>query len=142
MSRLVSPSRDALNLRIRIPQTEVPTACRSNPTWFSHDAVSNAEAKEEVEKARQACVACPIVTSCLKYALANPSLAAVGVWGTTTPRQRILMRRAFEEEHGPNWVHAIAGAETLWEILGGSSLVTPRRYPRKAILGAHPGPFH
>lgn len=37
------------------------------------------------------CVACPVKTECLNYALEDPSLK--GVWGGTSARQRSRLRR-------------------------------------------------
>lgn len=41
--------------------------------------------------AKKICSDCPLTTSCLQYALANPELE--GVWGATTPRERKNIRR-------------------------------------------------
>ncbi|WP_329021702.1 MULTISPECIES: WhiB family transcriptional regulator [unclassified Streptomyces] len=42
--------------------------------------------------ARRACSGCPIVTDCLKWALANPGLPPTGVWAATTKRERTRLR--------------------------------------------------
>jgi WhiB family transcriptional regulator, redox-sensing transcriptional regulator len=43
-----------------------------------------------VEKARTICRSCPLINECIAYAIEIPSLE--GIWGGTTPRQRIRMR--------------------------------------------------
>ena len=41
--------------------------------------------------AKRTCAACDVITECLAYALADPSLE--GVWGGTSVRERQAMRR-------------------------------------------------
>ena len=43
-----------------------------------------------VNKAKSICNQCPLVASCLEYALQTPWLD--GIWGATTPRQRSRIR--------------------------------------------------
>lgn len=45
------------------------------------------------EPARQICRRCEVQDECLEWALANPESSHFGVWGATTPRQRIWMRK-------------------------------------------------
>lgn len=42
-------------------------------------------------RARAVCDSCPVVEACLAEALANPWM--LGVWGGTTERQRLAIRR-------------------------------------------------
>lgn len=41
--------------------------------------------------AKRTCAACDVTTTCLAYALADPSLE--GIWGGTSQRERQAMRR-------------------------------------------------
>ena len=41
--------------------------------------------------AKHVCLNCPVVAQCLRYAMENPSL--VGVWGGTSSKDRMRMRR-------------------------------------------------
>ena len=63
-------------------------ACRMYPpgTFFPSDGVG-------VDRARKICATCPVVASCLEYALTNR--LEHGVWGATSERERrrILKRR-------------------------------------------------
>ena len=39
---------------------------------------------------REICNSCPIIASCLEYAVKDPSIE--GIWAGTTPRQRLKIR--------------------------------------------------
>lgn len=45
--------------------------------------------------AKKVCVQCPVITECLDHALKNTQLT--GVWGGTTHRERLLIRRPTSE---------------------------------------------
>jgi WhiB family redox-sensing transcriptional regulator len=47
---------------------------------------------EVLREAKTICSACPLINECLQYAIKTPWLE--GIWGGTTPRQRIRMRSA------------------------------------------------
>jgi hypothetical protein len=106
--------------RIPFPVSTEPLACRENPEWFSHDNPTAPEAREDTERAKQACSGCPIAASCLKWSLANPTLTTTGVWAATTPKQRTALRRRLVARHGPDWVGVVAEkdrqrAERRWK---------------------------
>jgi transcription factor WhiB len=94
--------------RIPFPVSAQRLACREHPEWFSHDNPTAPEAREDTERAQLACSGCPIAASCLKWALANPTLTTVGVWAATTPRERTTLRRRLIDRHGPDWVGVVA----------------------------------
>ena len=49
-------------------------------------------ALEHIAEAQEVCRTCPVVTDCLRVALADPTL--VGVWGGTSEVQRAALRGA------------------------------------------------
>ena len=65
-------------------------ACRDQDTelWFpvSPTAVPDPHA-------RATCAGCPVRLDCLEFALANPKLAACGMWGGLTEDERQAERR-------------------------------------------------
>ncbi|MFE7077252.1 WhiB family transcriptional regulator [Streptomyces sp. NPDC057620] len=93
---------------IPFPASDTPIACRTRPEWFSHEQTSTRAATADIAKAKRVCAGCPIVTDCLKWALAHPNLTVVGVWAATTPRERPALRRRLRERLGPDWVRLIA----------------------------------
>ncbi len=48
-------------------------------------------ALEHINEAKAVCRGCPVVSDCLRVALADPTL--VGVWGGTSESQRVDIRR-------------------------------------------------
>ena len=48
-------------------------------------------ALEHINEAKAVCRGCPVVSDCLRVALADPTL--VGVWGGTSESQRVEIRR-------------------------------------------------
>ncbi|KAB2588012.1 WhiB family transcriptional regulator [Streptomyces cyaneofuscatus] len=79
------------------PVSDQPLACHTNPALFAIEDVSTTDDPRAREKAtteaKQACSGCPVVTECLKWALANPGLTPTGVWAATTKRDRKRLRR-------------------------------------------------
>ncbi|WP_052398000.1 WhiB family transcriptional regulator [Streptomyces sp. NRRL F-5123] len=118
---------------IPFPRTEQPTACQTNPARFSHDSSSGGSAAADVARdvrlAREDCALCPIVTGCLKWALANPKLTTVGVWAATTKRERSTLRRRQVERLGPDWVAKVAAADRRRAERGRSAGRAPRTTP-------------
>lgn len=43
---------------------------------------------------------CPVRDACLSIALADPELSAYGIWGGTTPGQRMRLRRRVKAIRG------------------------------------------
>ncbi|MGP4004472.1 WhiB family transcriptional regulator [Streptomyces sp. 8N706] len=103
-----TPGPTEADPRIPFPFTDTPTACQTHPRWFSHEQTSTRAAEQDIAKAKLACSGCPIVTDCLKWALAHPDLTRVGVWAATTTRQRGQLRRRLANRLGPDWVGVIA----------------------------------
>ena len=72
--------------RARNQNTE-PNCWSGNPEdWHP---TTEAE-RQDVDRARELCAGCPILTECLEYALANRDLS--GFWGGTTETERAEMR--------------------------------------------------
>lgn len=95
--------------RIPFPHTETATRCRTEPRTFAiEDVPHGAQRDKALTRARRACSECPIVTGCLKWALANPGLTPTGVWAATTARQRIALRRQLTDRLGDDWVDVVA----------------------------------
>ena len=47
---------------------------------------------EDVKAAQRVCAACPVAAECLDYAMANNE--RFGIWGGTSERQRLRLRRS------------------------------------------------
>ncbi len=91
----------------------VSAACRNTglDVMFPHDAPG-------VTRARKICAVCPVRTVCLEYALANQ--IEHGVWGGTSERERVQIRRerriALGQKVGPiygqSWIDELADVLT------------------------------
>ncbi|MEU9313419.1 WhiB family transcriptional regulator [Streptomyces sp. NPDC048256] len=97
--------------RITFPYTATPTACQRQPTLFSHEATSTPAAQADIEQAKQLCSGCPIAAGCLKWALAHASEARLGVWASTTARQRTQLRWRLADRLGTDWATVVADRE-------------------------------
>ncbi|MFG2284038.1 WhiB family transcriptional regulator [Streptomyces asoensis] len=97
--------------RITFPYTASPTACQRQPAHFSHEETSSPAAQTDIEQAKQLCAGCPIATGCLKWALAHPSDARLGVWAGTTTRDRTRLRQRLTDRLGTDWVTVVADRE-------------------------------
>ncbi|MFF3208367.1 WhiB family transcriptional regulator [Streptomyces sp. NPDC002962] len=97
--------------RITFPFTASPTACQRRPALFSHEEASTPAAQADIEQAKQLCSGCPIAAGCLKWALAHPSEARLGVWAGTTARQRPHLRQRLADRLGTDWVTVVADHE-------------------------------
>ncbi|MFI1532340.1 WhiB family transcriptional regulator [Streptomyces griseus] len=101
--------------RIPFPDSDQPLACRTNPAQFAIEDVSTADDPRAREKAtaqaKQACSGCPVVTECLKWALANPDLTPTGVWAATTKRDRKRLRKQLVARLGDDWPGVVAERE-------------------------------
>ncbi|MER0428843.1 WhiB family transcriptional regulator [Streptomyces microflavus] len=100
------------NTRIPFPISDQPLACRTTPAQFAIEDVSTADDPRARQKAtaqaKQACVGCPVVTECLKWALAKPDLTPTGVWAATTKRDRTRLRKQLTARLGNDWAGAVA----------------------------------
>ncbi|MEV3851758.1 WhiB family transcriptional regulator [Streptomyces microflavus] len=98
--------------RIPFPVSDQPLACRTNPAQFAIEDVSTTDDPRAREKAtaqaKQACSTCPIVTECLKWALAHPDLTPTGVWAATTKRDRTRLRKQLTARLGNDWARVVA----------------------------------
>lgn len=101
--------------RIPFPDSDQPLACRTNPAQFAIEDVSTADDPRAREKAtaqaKQVCSGCPVVTECLKWALANPDLTPNGVWAATTKRDRKRLRKQLVARLGDDWPGVVAERE-------------------------------
>jgi WhiB family redox-sensing transcriptional regulator len=50
---------------------------------------------EQIERAKAVCADCPVLTSCLRFALRHP---VQGVWGGTTEDERRALRASARQE--------------------------------------------
>lgn len=71
-------SQNLADSRIPFPRTEAELRCRTEPKLFAIEEVTGPEREKVFAKAKRACSGCPIVTGCLKWALANPELTPTG----------------------------------------------------------------
>jgi WhiB family redox-sensing transcriptional regulator len=63
--------------------------CRGIGVEFFFQEYHTASSSEE-RKAKALCKECPVMQACLEWGLAHESF---GIWGGTSPRQRMQMRR-------------------------------------------------
>jgi hypothetical protein len=95
--------------RIPFPHTDVPLRCHAKPKLFAiEDIADPREHDKALAQAKRACDACPIVTGCLKWALANNQLTPTGVWAATTARERNKLRKDLVRRLGDDWVGVVA----------------------------------
>ncbi|WP_369228430.1 WhiB family transcriptional regulator (plasmid) [Streptomyces sp. R39] len=108
-----SPTVAALaDKRIPFPRTLLSLPCRDDPAQFAFEDVTDARQRElTLTRARHTCSGCPVVHSCLKWALANPSLTRRGVWAATTPSKRRELRKRLVIRLGDDWVGVLAGRD-------------------------------
>jgi len=82
-------------------------ACRSaDPELFFPIATGVAVTATQVMKAQRICAGCGVRQQCLDFAMQNGEVH--GVWGGTTPEERVrarraLMRRARRAQRGAPW---------------------------------------
>ncbi|MDJ0384983.1 WhiB family transcriptional regulator [Streptomyces sp. G-G2] len=104
--------------RIPFPHTEQVLRCRTEPDLFAiediHDTDEDPRAREKaLVKAKHACSGCPIVTGCLKWALANPGLTRTGMWAATNVRERNQLRKQLVARLGKDWIGVVAEQDRL-----------------------------
>lgn len=75
------------------------------PAWMDHAECTNVdpalffpERGEDVSQAKAVCRECPVRTECLEHAMANHE--TFGVWGGTSERERLRMRRLRRRDAG------------------------------------------
>lgn len=106
------PTFIAADTRIPFPDSDQPLACRTDPVLFAIEDVSTADDPRARERAtaqaKKACSTCPVVTACLKWALANPDLTQTGVWAATTKRERKRLRKQLVARLGDDWPGVVA----------------------------------
>lgn len=95
--------------RFPFPHTDAPLRCQGDPKLFAiEEVIGRTARKKALGKAKLACSGCPVVTSCLKWALANEHLTPTGVWAATTARQRTALRENLERRLGTEWISVVA----------------------------------
>ncbi len=52
-------------------------------------------------RALELCDRCPVIDVCLAYALSLPATGDFGIWGGTTEKQRVGLRRARKQHQPP-----------------------------------------
>jgi WhiB family redox-sensing transcriptional regulator len=78
-----------------------------SPAWMNHAACRDSDidvffpsSQEGVDRAAAVCRDCSVRRECLTFALKNPDLS--GVWGGTSNRQRVRLRRRQSRSASPN----------------------------------------
>ena len=66
-------------------------ACRACSPDLFFPAGTTGAALHEIEAAKAVCMACPVQSQCLRFALRTGQ--AYGIWGGTTEDERVTMRR-------------------------------------------------
>jgi WhiB family transcriptional regulator, redox-sensing transcriptional regulator len=81
----------ALTDAVRHPWWTGAAACRdSDPELFFPERATG-PTSQQAEQAKQVCQSCPVRTPCLAFALEEG--IGFGIWGGTTPEERLAMRR-------------------------------------------------
>lgn len=77
-------------------------ACRGvDPeVFFPHAGRPRRVTKQSKTRALAMCAGCEVTVACLSYALSTPESQDFGIWGGTTARQRVGLRRA-RNQHQP-----------------------------------------
>jgi len=73
------------------PNWRVHAACRSCDPDLFFPAGTTGAALHEIAAAKAVCMACPVQSQCLRFALRTGQ--AYGIWGGTTEDERIMIRR-------------------------------------------------
>lgn len=87
---------DAFDVLEARPAWMLDGLCRFDPwpeAWFA-DVIAEPDA---ISHAKAVCLHCPVQAECLDYAMAQPSTWDSGVWGGTTPRDRLRIRQAWRK---------------------------------------------
>ena len=71
-------------------------ACRKAPTELFFPVGKSQDARGEEERAKTVCVACPVRTSCLAFALEREE--PFGVWGGLNESERLALALAARQE--------------------------------------------
>ncbi len=74
-----------------LPAWRAEAACVDHDPEYFFPVGTTGPAAEQAEAAKTVCATCPVVTSCLSYALDTGQDA--GVWGGTTEDERRQIRR-------------------------------------------------
>jgi WhiB family redox-sensing transcriptional regulator len=116
------------------PHTEAPTRCRTSPALFAiEDIADRPDRDKALAKAKLACAGCPVVTGCLKWALANPALTPNGVWAGTTARQRTALRKDLVARLGTDWVAVVAEQDRTRQQQRQAARVVPPTVREQAL---------
>jgi WhiB family transcriptional regulator, redox-sensing transcriptional regulator len=81
-------------------------ACRSEDPGLFFPVSEIGPSLRQVEQARAVCRLCPVLATCLRYAM---DTSQQGIWGATTDEERRAMRRAARRD---NARRAMAGARS------------------------------
>jgi WhiB family redox-sensing transcriptional regulator len=84
----MKPTAAFIALAKAIQKHGEPVCATTDPDMF-FPPVGNEDGV--ARKAKKICQACPMMSECLTYALANEEM--FGIWGGTSPRERQRMRR-------------------------------------------------
>jgi WhiB family transcriptional regulator, redox-sensing transcriptional regulator len=66
-------------------------ACRSEDTRLFFPLTESGPSLRQIERARAICRHCPVLTTCLRYAM---DTGQHGIWGATTDDERRAMQQA------------------------------------------------
>jgi WhiB family transcriptional regulator, redox-sensing transcriptional regulator len=91
-------------------------ACHGWPQdwWFPPENVLGAARTALEDQAKAVCRRCPVRTCCLAAGLQTPAIADIGVWGATTPKERVRLRRQLTAEHGTAILRSADGLLWAW----------------------------
>ncbi|MGV9758602.1 WhiB family transcriptional regulator [Streptomyces tricolor] len=125
--------------RFPFPHSPTPTRCQTEPGTFDFangdsSGESRAAREKRLARARRACSGCPIVTDCLKWALVNQPLTKVGIFASTTPKQRTALRKRIVDRLGPDWIDVLADQDQAHRERAAAARHTPLTVNQARII--------
>ncbi len=81
-----------------VPDVDTLASLVNRPAWMARAACRGTDTGaffpgrgETLEAVRGVCDGCPVRAECLDFAMADPEI--VGMWGGTSARERMILRR-------------------------------------------------
>ncbi|MBQ0855738.1 WhiB family transcriptional regulator (plasmid) [Streptomyces sp. BH-SS-21] len=127
-----------LDPRFPFPHTATGTVCQKTPALFDltigDRGADRAATEKRLAQARRACASCPIAVACLRWALVNKPATRIGVFASTTPRQRTELRLRLADRLGPGWIDVLAAEDEQRRQRAAAARHDPLTVPQSRIV--------